>query len=263
MNIPVEQRIEQIQINLERIRWMPDTLGKQYVLVNIPEYKLRVVEEGKKVMEMKVIVGREYHSTPVFRDSIEFIEFSPTWTVPLSIARNEILPKLQKDSSYLDKDGFVLYESWHSDTSQLNPYQINWRLFEPGDFTYRLVQPPGPSNPLGQVKFMFPNPLAIYLHDTPSHWLFDRKNRAFSHGCVRVSKPVELARYLLKEVDGWDDQRVEENMHSQEPKAVPLPEAIPVQFIYQTAFVDEDNLVNFRQDVYGHDAMQATAIAIQ
>ncbi|MDO1451504.1 L,D-transpeptidase family protein [Rhodocytophaga aerolata] len=260
MNISVEKRLEQIQVNLERLRWMPDTLGKQYVLVNIPEYKLRVVEERQQVLEMKVIVGREYHSTPVFRDSIEYIEFSPTWTVPLSIARNEILPMLKKDSSYLEKDGFIVYENWHSDSSQLNPYQIKWRKIKPENFTYRLVQPPGPSNPLGQVKFMFPNPLAIYLHDTPSQRLFNKKNRAFSHGCVRVSKPVALARYLLKDLANWDEQRIEKNMNRQEPKVVSLPETIPVQFIYQTAFVDEDNLVNFRKDVYGHDSLQITTI---
>lgn len=264
MNIPAERRVRQIQLNMERLRWWPQSFGEKYVLVNVPEYRLRVYEEQEKKLEMKVIVGEEYHSTPIFRDTIRYIEFSPTWTVPRSIAVNEILPALKRDPGYLQRNHMHLYRAGRKRRGRgLNPYRINWARVTDTNFRYWIVQQPGPHNALGNIKFMFPNKRAIYLHDTPSDYLFDRTKRAFSHGCVRVENPVDLATYLLKENPAWDRQRIQQNMHRDQPVAQPLPELVPVQFLYQTAFVDEEGKVNFREDIYGHDQKQLEAIPVE
>ncbi|MDO1450675.1 L,D-transpeptidase family protein [Rhodocytophaga aerolata] len=260
LNTPVEKRIEKIRINLERLRWLPDTLGEKYVMVNIPAYRATVIESGHQVLEMKVVVGKEYTSTPVFRDQIQYIEFSPTWTVPLSIAREEILPILQKDSVYLTQNNFLLHETWREEDTPIDPYEIDWSTISSRDFHYRLEQQPGPGNPMGQVKFMFPNDLAIYLHDTPSEHLFDKKTRAYSHGCVRVEKPVDFALLLLEDEPEVNEQNIYEYMHSDSPKRVRLPQPMPIQFMYLTAFVDEQGRINFRKDIYGHDSLQIEAI---
>jgi L,D-transpeptidase YcbB len=260
LNIPVEKRIEQLRINLERLRWLPDSSDLHYVRVNIPAYKASVIENGQKVLDMKVVVGKEYASTPVFRDEIQYLEFSPTWTVPLSIARAEILPRIKQDSTYLQRKNYLVYESWTSDSTLLDPLQVDWDSIEPENFTYRLVKQPGPGNPLGQVKFMFPNDLAIYLHDTPAGHLFDKKTRAYSHGCVRVEKPVEFALHLLSDVPEVNQENIRDFMHQQEPIVVRLPQPVPIQLMYQTAFVDDRGILNFRKDVYGHDSLQIQAI---
>ncbi len=264
LNVPVEERVRQIQLNMERLRWWPRSFGEKYVLVNVPEYKLRVYENQEKQLEMKVIVGKEYHSTPIFRDMIRYIEFSPTWVVPRSIAVNEILPAIQKDSTYLTRNQMKLYPLGQvKEGAEIDPYLIDWASISDTTFRYQIVQQPGPRNALGQIKFMFPNKLAIYLHDTPAGYLFDRKRRAYSHGCVRVEEPVELAAFLLKEDPAWNRQRIRENMHQPEPVVKHLPEPVPVQFLYQTAFVDEEGQVNFRPDIYGHDSKQTDAIMLE
>jgi murein L,D-transpeptidase YcbB/YkuD len=260
LNTPVEERIKKLRINLERLRWLPDTLGEHHVAVNIPDYKASVMENGRSVLEMKVVVGKEYASTPVFSDKIQYLEFSPTWTVPLSIARRNILPELKKDPAYLSRNNFLLYDNWQQDDMPLDPYQIDWQEITEEDFHYRLVQQPGPGNALGQVKFMFPNDLAIYLHDTPAEHVFDKKVRAYSSGCVRVEKPLELALHLLKNVPEVNRTTIYDYLHLDEPKTVLLPQPVPIQLMYLTAFVDDQGVVQFRKDIYGHDELQSQAL---
>lgn len=258
LNKPVKEITQLLELNLERIRWSPDSLGDTYFLVNVPEYALKVFANGKKEQEMRVIVGKDYASTPVFSDTLEYIVFSPDWTVPTSIAKNEILPILQRNPDYLINQNMAVYETWNeSDTTALDPYATDWLQFTPETFNYRIVQKPGPQNPLGKVKFMLPNNLFIYLHDTPNHNLFKREERDLSHGCIRLEKPVDLAMYLLN----WNQEQVIEKLDQPEPIVQNLPKKWPVQIVYRTAWVDEKGILNFRDDIYGHDKKQLNAIA--
>jgi murein L,D-transpeptidase YcbB/YkuD len=257
LNEPVERTIQLIELNMERIRWSPDSLGNTYVWVNVPEYNLKVFSNGKTEKEMRVIVGKEFASTPVFTDTLEYVVFSPDWTVPSSIAKNEILPILQRNPDYLMKNNMAVYETWkESDTTALDPSATDWSQFTPETFNYRIVQKPGPQNPLGQIKFMLPNDLSVYLHDTPNHTLFKRKERDLSHGCVRLEKPIDLAMYLLN----LTEEEVTEKINLPEPVIQKLPKKWPVQIVYRTAWVDEKGVLNFRDDIYGHDKKQLNAI---
>ncbi|EMR01813.1 murein L,D-transpeptidase [Cesiribacter andamanensis AMV16] len=256
LNTPLKERINQLQLNLERIRWSPEKPEGKYLLVNVPQYKLYIFNGNKKDMEMRVIVGEAYKSnTPIFNDTLQYIAFSPTWTVPNSIATQEMLPKLQKDPSWLSRNNFVLYEGWSENAPELNPRSINWNKVSADNFPYRIVQQPGKSNALGHMKFMFPNDMDIYLHDTPTESLFQRAERDFSHGCVRVEKPIDLAVYLLQD-EGWDAAKVQEHMNLPTPENVVLEEKLPIFIDYRTAWVDDEGHVTFAKDIYGHDKKQ-------
>jgi len=260
LNWPLEERIEQLIVNMERMRWFPDSFGDHYLLVNIPEYKMRLYKKGKKVVEMKVIVGTEYNPTPIFSDSMEYIVFNPTWTVPTSIAIREFIPKAKENPDFFKENGYTIYQSWKKNADTVNYDTINWMEVDTTKFNYRIVEKPGEKNSLGLVKFIFPNNLDIYLHDTPGNYLFNAKNRSFSHGCVRLEKPFDLAAYLLKD-KGWDLKKVREHIkNNTEPEVVMLPEKIPVHIVYWTAWVDDDGVLNFARDVYQHDRQQEKAI---
>ncbi|MFZ0391661.1 MAG: L,D-transpeptidase family protein [Calditrichia bacterium] len=261
LNKPVEHWIQIIEINLERLRQIPKVDSGKYIEVNIPDYSLTVYKDNKIALKMPVIIGRAYDTnTPVFFDSLEYIVFSPTWTVPLKIAREEFLPKLKKDSTYISRNHYRIYDNWDPDAEPLQATKINWKEVEPSDFNYRIVQQPGEFNALGSIKFIFPNNLSIYLHDTPADYLFKRDERDFSHGCIRVEKPVKLAEYLLADNSKWNPEKIREYMHKDEPVNVHLPEKIPVHIIYQTAWVNENGILNFREDIYGHDKKQIEAL---
>lgn len=257
LNKPVNEVVQMIELNMERIRWLPDSIGDTYILVNTPEYRLKAIDKGKKELVMNVIVGQEYTSTPVFTDTLEYIVFAPDWTVPPTIAKKEMLPILQKNPDYLMEHNMSVYETWDAkDTTALDPHEVDWSQFTPETFNYRIVQNPGPDNSLGSVKFMMPNDLFIYLHDTPADHLFKKKKRNLSHGCIRLEKPAELAKYLLN----WDEEKVKEYMEKEKPENVKLPKKMPVQIVYRTAWVDEEGILNFREDIYGHDKVQLRAI---
>ena len=229
LNVPADYRLAQIAANLERYRWMPRDLGQRYVLVNVPQFYLHAYDSGQKSLDMKVIVGQEYEdkATPVFADSMETVVFRPYWNVTPTIAAKEIFPKLDADPSYLEENDM---EIWN-------------------DHGQRAVrQRPGPKNALGFVKFLFPNDYNIYLHDTPNHELFKKDVRAFSHGCIRVEKPDELAEWVL----GWPADKVEAAMHGADNHSVSLPKKIPVYIVYFTAFV-QDGQLNFGNDLYDRD----------
>lgn len=234
INTTPKDRIRQLLINMERIRWMPDHLNSDFILVNIPEYRLHVYEKGQHAYRMNVVVGAVAHRTVVFSDVVSQIVFSPYWNVPPSIVRNEILPALEKDSAYLDRNNM----EWVGTT---------------------LRQKPGPGNALGKVKFLFPNNYNIYLHDTPSKKLFESPHRAFSHGCIRIAEPQKLAEFILRKDSTWTKERIIEAMNAGIERVVRLrPEyRIPVVIGYFTAWVDSEGSLNFRRDIYGHDKRMA------
>ncbi|CAN5385192.1 L,D-transpeptidase family protein [soil metagenome] len=256
LNVSPEVRIDQIKLNMERMRWMPETFGDRFILVNIPEYQMRFYEDDRVAMEMKVIVGKAYNATPIFSDTMNHIVFSPTWTVPLSIAVEEMLPRIKEDPDYLTKRNLKLYESWEKDAEPIDPHDIKWKKVDEENFNFRIVEDPGEANSLGRVKFMFPNDFDIYLHDTPAGHLFNKRERSFSHGCIRVEKPTELAQYLLKDLKEWDEEKIKEAMNQEEPETVKLPEKIPVHLVYWTAWVDDQGILNFREDIYKQDQEQ-------
>jgi L,D-transpeptidase YcbB len=252
LNQPYKEKIEVIELNLERMRWVPESYGHNYIIVNVPEYKLRVFESAKQVLEMKVIVGAESTATPIFNDTLLYIVFSPTWNVPNSIIRDEIILRLQKDSTYYVGKNYTFFKRGVA----LNPASVNWNNPLINSRHYSVVQLPGKTNSLGLVKFILPNKMSIYLHDTPNHRLFNKTNRALSHGCVRLADPDKLAEYLLKDKIGWRMENIDKAMNSHQPRTVFLTIPYPIHIEYRTAWVDDNGLVNFREDIYGHDKLQ-------
>lgn len=249
LNVPVEARIRQIQLNLERWRWLPRDLGDRYVLVNIPEMRLRVYDNGRIPLAMNVVVGTSDTQTPIFSDEMSYLVFSPYWNVPDSIAQGETLPAMMQDPGYLARNNMEIIDK---DGNPVPPEEMDIETLE----EYRFRQRPGAANSLGLVKFMFPNQFNVYLHDTPAPSLFTRANRAFSHGCVRLSEPVALAEYVLRDQREWDARAIEAAMHGGTERTVKLTEKLPVYLGYWTASVDETGALQFRPDVYGIDADQ-------
>lgn len=237
LNVPVKKRIEQMLINLERMRWLPREQTGNHILANIPEFKLHVFENGKQVFDMKIIVGQAARRTVVFTGKLQYIVFSPYWNIPRSIVRNEILPAIDRDPDYLKKH---------------NMEQIGF-----GNGLPVIRQKPGAGNALGRVKFLFPNRYSIYFHDTPAKTLFKRQKRAFSHGCVRLAAPQKLAEYLLRKNREWTPEKIQKAMYAGRETWVTLANPVSVALLYFTAWVDNEGLLNFRKDVYGHDKKMA------
>ena len=257
MNVPVQERINSIILAMERLRWMPEDLGQQYLIVNIAGFELRRINAGEVEERMAVVVGKPYHRTPVFSDRIRFLEFNPYWNVPPDIAIKEELPALRSNAASRAAQGF---EAVRGD-QVVDVRSVDWAGVGAGRFPYQLRQRPGTNNALGRVKFMFPNPHNVYLHDSPAHSLFGRSVRAFSHGCIRLSRPLELAEQVLRVggVKGWTKERIDDVVASTKTTVVNLREPLPVHITYLTAWVD-DGVANFRQDIYGHDAKLLAAL---
>ena len=250
LNIPVREKSKLIALNLERLRWQPHVPAKgDKIIVNVPEYMLRVYRKDKEEIKMRVVLGAEYTPTPVFHDTLKYIVFSPTWIVPKSIFQEEFLPKLLEDPGHFGTERFKFYKKGQ----EIDPYEEEWDDEDLDPNAYRVVENPGDANSLGKVKFIMPNDYSIYLHDTPADQLFGREERALSHGCIRVERPEELVAYLLSDDKQWDTEKIKEAMQSQEPLQVNLPKPVPVYIVYRTVWVDDDDKVNFREDIYGHD----------
>lgn len=265
MNVPVDERIRQILINMERYRWIKHQVVDRVIVVNIAGFRAAGLRAKHGVIEiiMPVIVGREYHKTPVFGDTIKYIEFNPYWNVPTSIARNEMLPKLRKNPHYLKERSIRVFESWDPNANELDSTALDWKNVGSKDISrFKLRQDPGPKNALGTVKFVFPNKFNVYLHDTPSHSLFRQRERTFSHGCIRVSRPAELASYILGGKEkGWGIERIRKIIASGERKVVSLKKPLPIYILYRTVIVNPENdEVNFRPDVYKRDALLEKAL---
>lgn len=252
MNDPVEERVRQLELNLERWRWIPSQLGNRYVYVNVPAYELHAFDGGEEVLSMAVVVGEQYedNATPVFSDTMEYVVFNPYWNVPKSIASEEIVPNARDDRDYLVRNNYEVVAGWQEGADVLDPRSADLDLVENG--THRIRQKPGPQNALGRIKFMFPNEFAIYLHDTPEEHLFQRAERAYSHGCIRIERPVEFGEYVFTSEE-WTAARIQQRIDSREHGTEYLESPLPVYILYWTAFVDDEGLVNFREDIYGND----------
>jgi len=253
LNVPVEKRVRQLIVNMERWRWLPQDLGKRYILVNIADFELDVVENSQPLMTMRVIVGRDYRRTPVFSDNMTYLVLSPYWHVPTAIAVQDILPKIQQEPGYLAKQNIRVFRGWGAETREIDPRTVNWSHVTAANFSYRLRQEPGPMNALGRVKFMFPNKFNVYLHDTPAQELFAKPERTFSSGCIRIEKPIELAEYLLQSDAKWTREKILAVADKRIEQTVRLPEPMPIHLLYWTAWADEDRTVQFRADVYARD----------
>ncbi len=257
LNISVTDRIRQIIVTMERWRWMPENLGKNHILVNIAGYQLKRVSNNRVVDVMRVAVGKPYHQSPVFSDKIEYLEFNPYWNVPRSIAVKEELPKLKSNPAARAARGFEAVIGKRA----VPLTAIDWSTVSPGNFKYRLRQKPGSNNALGRVKFMFPNRFNVYMHDTPSRGLFKKAQRAFSHGCIRLARPIDLAEQLLKPVSGWNRTFIDQTIASRERTVVKLPKPLPVHLTYSTVWLDGDGEVQFRPDIYRRDAKLEKALS--
>lgn len=233
LNVPVKERMKQILINLNRMRWMPSRPSGELILVNIPEFVMHIFENNNLVHSIDVVVGKEGHNTVLFTGDLNQVVFSPYWNVPPSIVKNEILPAMERDPSYLERNNM-----------EQNGTEGNLP---------RIRQKPGPGNSLGAVKFLFPNRFNIYFHDTPAKSLFNRDKRAFSHGCIRVAEPAKLANYLLRKQPEWTPEKINAAMHAGSEQYVKLKQPVPVFITYYTAWVDNNGQLNFRDDIYNHD----------
>lgn len=249
LNVPIYERVLQIKANLERWRWLQQEFGSYYLLVNIANFELDVVRDGKTVKNHKIITGKPYRKTPVFSSKMQYLVLNPTWTVPPGILSADIIPAAQKDPNYINKKKLNVYDK---NGNKLNPLNIDWNNKIVNSYTYR--QDPGPDNALGAVKFMFPNSYHVYLHDTPSKELFDKSERAFSSGCVRVQKPLELAAFLLNDKSKWSLSQIEKIVASKQTQTISLIEQPNIHLLYWTAWVDDAGLIQFRKDIYDRDS---------
>jgi len=252
MNIPAEKRMEQIKVNMERFRWISHDLGEQYILVNIADFQLRVYEGNKIVLKEKVIVGRPYRKTPVFTSQMTYIVLNPYWTVPPTILYEDMIPEVTKNADYLSSKKIRVFLGNGINRTEINPDSINWPDMSRNNFPYTLRQDPGPLNALGKVKFMFPNNYNVYIHDTPSKELFNRVERTFSSGCIRLMNPMLLIQYLIPEYLDIDMDKIEKIIDKGEEQTILLSHPINVHTLYLTAWV-EDGIVQFRKDIYDRD----------
>ena len=250
MNVSAAERVRQLEINLERARWVLDDISDYFILVNIAGFRVYVVRDREVVWETRAQVGRPYRKSPIFRDEMKYLVFNPTWTVPYSIATRDLLPQIKQNPGFFEARGFDLLGR---NGEPVEPSSVDWAGVTSNSFPYTLVQKPGPANAMGRVKFMFPNQYAVYLHDTPSRYLFDRADRTFSSGCIRIENPFELAEILLGP-DGWTRERFESVLDTGKERTVFLSRPVPVLLLYWTALANPDGTVSFFPDVYSRDA---------
>ena len=262
LNVPLRERARQIELNLERWRWLPHALGARHIRVNVPQFDLTVVEEDREALRMRVVVGRHYRRTPVFSSLMDHVVFNPDWNIPTRIAVEDILPKARKDAAYLRREKIRVFESWDRGAAELDPDRIDWADVTDHGFPYKFKKDPGDHNDLGRVKFIFPNKFSVYLHDTRSKQLFNRSVRGFSSGCIRIEKPLDLAEYALKDSPAWPRDAVIAAMDSGVQRTVRLPRKIPVHLIYMTAGVDSEGRVQFWPDIYQRDPALDRALQI-
>ena len=260
LNVPVQKRIEQIKINLERWRWMPHDLGRKHINVNIPDFRLVVEEGGKQVLTMKVVLGRPEWQTPVFSTAMSHVLFNVHWIAPDDILSKELINYMKADSNYLRSNNMSLWRRIGDSLRQIDPHTINIKEMDPKDIDFFLRQESGPQNIMGQVKFLVPNAHSIYLHDTPYREDFPKNIRMYSHGCIRLEKPLDLAEYVLREFPTWNRERIDTVVTQRTEQSLLLKHPIPVHVIYCTAWIGMEGVVNFRQDYYGLDRKLGAAL---
>lgn len=254
LNVTAEARVDQLRVNLERVRWIFRDLEPRYIVANIARFRVSLIENDETIWTTRAVVGRPYRQTPVFRARMTYLVLNPTWTVPPGILRADLLPEIRSDVGALARRNMVVLDTAGN---EVDPLQVNWSS---SAFPYMLRQQPGPDNALGRVKFMFPNPHHVYMHDTPSRELFERTDRTFSSGCIRLENPMELAELLLRETGQWDKAAIDRVLADGRQRTVNLPRPLAVLLIYGTA-VPEDGEVYFLPDVYDRDARLLDALS--
>ena len=261
LNISAERKISIIRLNLERMRWLPRNLGEKYLVINVPEYRLRMYENNDIKLNMAVIVGDTKFPTPIFSDKMSYVVLNPNWNIPESIAKNELIPKLLKNPNYLADNGIDIYAGWNGAVEKVDSKEVLDSAIlqdETNLQTFRFSQNSSKANPLGKMKFMFPNKHSVYIHDTPGKSLFTYARRAFSHGCIRLSKPEELLSTIASEDKNLDITKANEILANAAitDKSIGLDKKIPIHIVYLTSWVDENGVLQFRDDIYNFDKMQ-------
>jgi murein L,D-transpeptidase YcbB/YkuD len=261
LNVPLSRRVEQMRLTLERWRWLPDSYSKASVIANIPEFRLRAYDKDFNIaVTMNVVVGKAYgHNTPVFAETMKYVVMRPYWEVPYSITRSEMVPHILRDPDYLAKNALEVVDSRQTVITAGPVSSEVLSQLRAGKLFVR--QKPGPKNALGLVKFLFPNSYNVYMHDTPAPELFARSRRDFSHGCIRLERPADLAAWVLRDNPGWNAERIRAAMNGDKSEQVNLVHPIPVLILYATVIVLEDGLVHFYDDIYGHDASLEKVLA--
>jgi murein L,D-transpeptidase YcbB/YkuD len=249
LNVPISRRIEEIKINMERWRWLPRDLGENYIMVNNAGYELLVFENGEPAFGMSVITGKPDRPTPVTEGTLYAVVLNPYWTIPKTIALEDMLPRQQRNPGFFASRSIRVFANGR----ELNSRTIDWSAVDAENFPYVLRQDPGRSNPLGRMKFLFNNDFDVYLHDTPSRRLFDESTRAFSSGCIRVQEPYKLASYLLRSQPDWTEDKIRQAVRSGKNRRILLEQRIPVYLLYFTAWVGTDGAISFHKDVYDLD----------
>jgi murein L,D-transpeptidase YcbB/YkuD len=260
MTVSAHARIRQMELNLERWRWLPKHFNDRYVIINTAAFFLKVMENHRKALHMKVVVGRPARQSPVFSSTMTYLVLNPYWNVPRKIAVEDILPKLTDGADYLIDQSFKVFSGWKKEDQELAPQDVDWNLYDKDHFPLRLRQEPGIKNSLGRIKFMFPNKFAVYLHDTPQKSLFNKLQRDFSSGCIRVENAVALANYLLSGSPDWTAQTLTVHLEKGQRQVVRIPDPINIHLLYMTAWVDEDGMLQFRDDIYGRDVKLNNAL---
>jgi murein L,D-transpeptidase YcbB/YkuD len=255
LNTTPEARVDQIRVNLERLRWIEGARTSRFLAINIAGFEAHLIEDGRSVWSARVVVGMSYRRTPVFVADMKYVVFNPDWTVPPTILRDDVLPALKKDPAYLTQKHMEVIDR---NGSPIDPATIDWRRYPASPFPYMIRQVPGPWNVLGRVKFMFPNPNFVFLHDTPSRQLFEKPERTFSSGCIRIERPFELVQLLLPD---WDAERVDEVLWRGAQTTVRLPQPVPVLVVYLTSLALQDGTVRFYRDIYQRDGSVLTALS--
>lgn len=257
LNVDVAARIDQIRVNLERLRWIAQDLTGDYLVVDIAGFSARLFVGDRAAWASRVVVGRPYRKTPVFRATMQYIVLNPSWTVPPTILREDVLPRLAADPTYLGREHMQVVDA---SGRPVDAAQIDWGRYRSAGFPHQIVQAPGPDNPLGRMKFMLPNPHSVYLHDTPARRLFDRSERAFSSGCIRLEQPLPLAVLLMDEPERWSAEAIRAAIDTGETRTLPVKRRIPVLVLYFTAEGQEDGTAQFRPDLYGRDPRVLAAL---
>jgi len=283
LNISVESKILKMRLNLERMRWLPRSLGEKYLLVNIPDFRLKMYDNNEVTLNMKTVVGTRKNPTPIFSNKMSYIVLNPYWRIPPRIVKREIIPKLIKNPTYLHGKDIKLFENWDHTSTEFDLDSIDWSLYDENRVattnltttiidgqevqieekvepqqgpTMRFIQMPSDKNPLGRMKFMFPNKYAVYLHDTPAKRYFNYTKRALSHGCIRLESPKELLRVITEEDNNFDYTKASSILEDIEKTQIGLKKKLPVHMVYLTSWIDENNNLQFRDDIYKYDKMQ-------
>jgi len=255
LNKPIDFRIKQMMVNLERLRWVPVVMENEYLIANIPEYKLHVIENNKLVWTTNVVVGKDVKQTTIFRGNVSRIVLNPYWNIPNSIIMGEIIPNIKKNPNYLENNNMEVL----SGDKVVNASNIDWDKYKK-TVPYIVRQKPGKGNALGRMKFLFPNNFNIYLHDTPSKGLFNESERAFSHGCIRVENPNKLLLHFLRNDKTWNQEKIDAVLETDKEYGIIIKPTIPVYIVYFTSWVDINGQLNFRDDIYNLDNQLANEI---